>query len=32
MKVAKAGSKPIDSLIKIDDKGEASKEEKTEGK
>jgi len=32
MKVAKAGSKPIDSLIKIDEKSEKSKEEKTENK
>jgi small subunit ribosomal protein S6e len=32
MKVAKAGSKPIDNLIKLEDKGESPKEEKTENK
>jgi len=32
MKVAKEGSKPIDSLIKIEGKGESPKEEKTENK
>ena len=32
MKVAKGGSKPIDSLIKIEDKGEPSKEGKIENK
>ncbi len=32
MKVAKEGSKPIDNLIKIEDKGENPKEAKTENK
>jgi small subunit ribosomal protein S6e len=32
MKVAKAGSKPIDNLIKLEDKGESPKEEKTDNK
>jgi len=32
MKVAKEGSKPIDSLIKIEGKAETPKEEKTENK